>query len=127
MSSFSSSYTRGIVDLTSINDGDLAKASWCGGGGFGEVFVLEHKDLGKLAMKRLRETGSRENASDQRRVGRFAQERRAKHTYLSLPSAPDERRRHGKLYSTRTYSLLSASRRHRTIFMLSRSTPRMAH
>lgn len=51
-----------------ITHTDLATASRCGGGGYGDVYVLEHESLGKLAMKRLREVGSRASVVDQRRA-----------------------------------------------------------
>lgn len=51
-----------------LAENDIATALRCGGGGFGEVFHLEHKLLGSIAIKRVRETGDPVNNKAHRRV-----------------------------------------------------------
>lgn len=51
-----------LPDLSHIiTQYDLTKLSQCGGGTFGDVFVLQHSTLGRVALKRLRDFGGPAN------------------------------------------------------------------
>lgn len=49
-----------------ITRDDLLSLIRCGGGGFGDVFVLSHRTLGRIALKRVRESGTEEEITDER-------------------------------------------------------------
>lgn len=65
-----------LLDLTGkIEDAALRNITRCGGGGFGDVYRLQHAELGDIAMKRVREVGDQIKVSDERRVRSSYQER----------------------------------------------------
>lgn len=58
--------------LSKITLKDIQKAERCGSGGFGDVSLLRHRTLGRIALKRLRCTGNQKEVSDQHRVSTTA-------------------------------------------------------
>ena len=55
-------------DAAIITPEQLQNVRRIGGGGFGDVFLLEHSQLGPLALKCVKEEASPELVEDQRRV-----------------------------------------------------------
>lgn len=57
------------LDLTEqLSDVEILEGRRFASGGFGDIFVLEHKDLGPIAIKRMREVGNEASILIQRKV-----------------------------------------------------------
>lgn len=61
--------SQDLVDLTTeFSTTAIDSARRIGSGGFGDVFVVNHRDLGRVALKSFRETGNTQLVSEKRRV-----------------------------------------------------------
>ena len=76
-----------------ITQDDIEKIGRIGSGGFGTVFILEHRSLGKLALKRLNESG---DIINERRVRDAIS--RARRVLANETSPLQRARREGKLW-----------------------------
>ena len=54
--------------IAEITVEDINGATRCGGGGFGDVYVITHTVIGKLALKRIRTSGTQQEMDAQMRV-----------------------------------------------------------
>ena len=68
--------------FAAITTDDIQNAEQCGGGGFGDVYVLTHPAVGKVALKRLRISGNQDQIDQQIRVSDLRVSRSGRLTLL---------------------------------------------